>query len=162
MTQLTRAELNTEANVIKNNTADNSNTATLVGQMLNNLSDSQFNLDDDSFSGLTGVTGIINMGEAFQNVDLAAQGFIEGREVTFRGDVIMTNITSDAVLSILVEDVSGDRYSKVMYIPQADIDLSLRYVIELTLVMDFPSYKMITTDKGFSSTNVKNTATQIH
>jgi hypothetical protein len=43
-----RADLTTEAQQIKTETVDNANTATRVGQMLQDLVDSQMNLDDDS------------------------------------------------------------------------------------------------------------------
>ena len=48
MAQKDRAELNAQADIIKTETVDDANTATRVGQMLIDLSDSQYNLKDDS------------------------------------------------------------------------------------------------------------------
>ena len=45
MSQLTDNQLTTEANVIKNETASNANTATRVGTMLNDVIDSKINND---------------------------------------------------------------------------------------------------------------------
>ena len=52
MAQLDRIALNAEADIIKNEVTDNANTALRVGQMLNDLADSQSNLIDDP-SGVT-------------------------------------------------------------------------------------------------------------
>ena len=48
MAQKDRAALNVQADEIKNEVTTDANTATRVGQMLNDLVDSQYNLDDDS------------------------------------------------------------------------------------------------------------------
>lgn len=56
MAQLTDGQLTTEANVIKNETAEGANTANRVGTMLNDLIDSKLNNDDATTANITSTT----------------------------------------------------------------------------------------------------------
>lgn len=81
MAQKNRADLITEANVIKNETVAKRNTASRVGNMLVNLIDSLLTFLDDAGNLLSKITTSDQSVES--NVEFKGQATVEGLEISF-------------------------------------------------------------------------------